>query len=135
MIKTTQSASDSEPIGASDRAVLVDLSSTFLAEYTFYFSVVYFDEAIRLRYLISPDISTKNGRDRFRIYAEVQDNIGSEYLFMGGAYGLWKFAPCTDGVLTFSPLPPEGAEILSFTIKAWQRDETGEFRFSLLLEP
>lgn len=108
---------DSEPIGASNRDIFVDLSSNFLNKHTFYFSVVYFDEAIRLKYLISPPVSMKKDEEQFWIDAEVRDDIGSQYLSGGGAYGLWKFAPCTDGTLTFSPLPPEGSEILSFTIK------------------
>lgn len=129
-----KSASDSEPIGASNRAILVDLSSNFLAEHTFYFSIVYFDEAIRLRYLISPAVSTEDSKARFWIDAEVRDDIGSQYYFMGGAYGLWNFAPCTDGVLTFSPLPPESAGLLSFTIRACRGNETIDFSFSLLLK-
>ena len=60
-----------EPIAASKPAFLVDLSSNLLTGYTFYFSVLYFDEAMRLRYLISPPFS-----GMLSIYGEAQDEFG-----------------------------------------------------------
>lgn len=119
----------SEPIAASNPAILIDLSSNLLSGHTFYFRVLYFDEYMRLLYLISPPVS-----GRLSLYGEAKDEFGNQYDFVGGAYGLWRFAPCTEGVLSFMPLPKEGSEILTFRIEVRQGEERGEFSFAVLLK-
>ena len=79
-----------EPIAANNSAFLCRLSSNLLTGYPFYFSGLYFDEYIRLGYAVSPHV-----KGLLSIYAEAQDDLGNHYDFRGGAYGLWRFAPCT----------------------------------------
>lgn len=126
------------PIAASHSAITVDLSTYHLLEgHAFYFRAVYFDEAIHLTYLVCPPISASNHyaneEERYWICGEVVDDIGTEYMYKGGAYGLWKIAPCTDGIMSFGPLPHKNAEILSFKIGVLKGETENEFRFSLLL--
>jgi hypothetical protein len=120
-----------ERINGMRESILVDLTSNFLAGYSFHFTAIYFDEAIRLKYLVSPPVS---GYDlekdyEFSIWGDAQDNDGNQYTFNGGAYGLSESAPCTDGVLSFVPLPHETAESIEFSIKARKGEKTGAVTF------
>ena len=97
---------------------------------------IYFDEAIRLKYLISPPISENRQeiKESFSISGEAHDDLGNQYIFSGGAYGLLEFAPCTDGVLSFSPLPIKDAESLTFLIEVRNGDNIGSIDFTVSLE-
>ena len=133
MVEFSERSLTTEPIAASNKAILIDLSSSLLTGHIFYFRVLYFDEVMRLLYLISPPVSEKNQQveGRFSIYGEAQDEFGNQYDFAGGAYGLWSFTPCTEGILSFTPLPKEGSEILTFMIEVSKGEERSEFSFTV----
>jgi hypothetical protein len=124
-----------EHISGKRESILIDLTSDFLAGYSFHFSALYFDEAIRLKYLVSPPVSgyVQEEGDEFSIWGEAQGNDGNQYNFSGGAYGLLESAPCTDGVLSFLPLPQETTESIEFSIKARKGEKIGEVTFRVSL--
>lgn len=116
--------------------IVINFSSDFLADYNFHFSSIGFDEAIHLSYFINPPMSRKpeGERNDFFISAEVSDDIGNEYMFLGGAHGLSPSAPCTNGTLSFSPLPKEGAVSLEFIITVLKGDVEVQEKFTVPLE-
>jgi len=116
--------------------VAIDTTVELIEGYKFYFSSVNFDTAMRLRYVTFPPVSedSQTLEDVFFIDGDAQDDCGTPYTFVGGAHGLSESSPCTDGVLSFSPLPDKNAKRITFAIYAQKGDEKGSCEFTVLVK-
>lgn len=127
---------DTEKIAEEIVRIVISVGSDFLPGYSFHFSSVGFDEAIHLSYFVTPPISenVEGKRGDFFISADAYDDIGNQYTFTGGAHGTSLSAPCTNGELSFSPLPKDGAERISFTVTVLKGQMEVREEFAVPLE-
>ena len=64
------------------------------------------------------------------------DNLGNEYESADGAYGLSEDKQSIEGVLSFSPLPADGATTLTFFVEiVTDKKQPESIEFSASLSP
>lgn len=84
------------------------------------------EHAIRLEYVISPALPDWNharGLPSINWEWRAHDDLGTAYEQAGGAYGMPPGSEDTEGVLSLTPLPPPGAQVLTVVLNPWFESE------------